>query len=145
VDTTGPAGPRDDRLVVDAALAIPLEEVEVRATTSGGPGGQHANRALTRVEARFDVAASPSLDERQRARLLESLGPVVRAVAGEERSQARNRAVALERLARRLAAALHVDAPRRPTRPTRGSTARRLEDKRRQAQRKAERRPPEDR
>jgi ribosome-associated protein len=145
VDATGPAGPRDDRLVVDAALSIPLDEVEVRATTSGGPGGQHANRALTRVEVRFDVAASPSLDERQRARLLESLGPVVRAVAGEERSQARNRAVALERLARRLADGLHVDAPRRPTRPTRGSTARRLEDKRRQAQRKAERRPPEDR
>ena len=129
-----------DVLRVTRSVAIPLDELEVRTGPSGGPGGQHANRAHTRVEVRFDVESSPSLGPIQRARVLDRLGPVVRVTADDERSQARNRALAYERLAARLAGALHVDPPRRPTRPSKGSVERRLESKRRQSQRKKERR-----
>ena len=125
-------------------MAEPDAELRWRFSRSGGPGGQHANTADTRAEVRFDVAGSPSLGPRQRARLLERLGPEVRAVADDERSQARNRALALERLGGRLATALRVEAPRRPTRPTKASRVRRLESKRRQSERKRLRRPPED-
>src|ERR1039458_3232616 len=90
-------GPYRQRLRVGRSLLIPLDEVEWRATTSGGPGGQHANRASSRVEVRFDVVASASLGPRQRARLLERIGPVVRASAGENAAQARNRQKALHR------------------------------------------------
>jgi ribosome-associated protein len=124
----------EERLRVSRSLAIPLSEVAWRATTPGGPGGQHANRTSSRVEVRFDVLASSALGPRQRARLLERLGPVVRATAADERSQARNRQVAMERLAARIAAALAPETPRRPTRPTRGSQERRLQDKRRRAE-----------
>jgi ribosome-associated protein len=127
-------------LRVSGSCAIPLAELTWRFSRSGGPGGQHANTSDTRAEVRFDVASSPSLGPRQRARLLERLGPEVRVVASDERSQARNRALALERLADRLAGALRIEAPRRPTRPTKGSVERRLEGKRRQADRKAARR-----
>jgi ribosome-associated protein len=126
-------------LRVTRGLRIPLDELEWRFTTSGGPGGQHANRASTRAEVRFDVAASTSLGPRQRARLLERLGPVVRVSVGEERSQARNRVLALERLGTRLAEALRVERPRVPTRPTAASAARRLQAKRRRGARKRER------
>ncbi len=126
-------------LRVTRSVSIPLAELDVRTGPSGGPGGQHANRAHTRVEVRFDVEASPSLGPRQRARVLERLGPVVRVVADDERSQARNRALALERLAARLASALHVDPPRRPTRPSKGAVQRRLDEKKRQAARKRDR------
>ena len=129
-----------DELVVNRSVRIPLGELDVRTGPSGGPGGQHANRSHTRVELRFDVEASPSLGPRQRARLVERLGPVVRVVADDHRSQARNRALALERLAARLAEGLRVEPPRRPTTPTAGSVRRRLEDKRRQGNRKADRR-----
>jgi ribosome-associated protein len=132
-----------ERLRVSGSLSIPLAELSWRFSRSGGPGGQHANTADTRVEVRFDVAGSPSLGPRQRARLLERLGPEVRVVASDERSQARNRDLALTRLAARLAGALRVTAPRRPTRPTKASVERRLEDKRRRAGRKAGRRPPD--
>lgn len=128
------------RLPVSSSLSIPLEEIEVRTGPSGGPGGQHANRAHTRVELRFDVEASPSLGPHQRARLLEKLGPVAKVVVDEHRSQARNKALAHERLAARLAAALVVEAPRRPTRPSRGAVQRRLDAKRRQSDRKRDRR-----
>lgn len=128
-----------DVLRVNRTVAIPVSELEVRTGPSGGPGGQHANRAHTRVEVRFDVESSPSLGPRQRARVLERLGPVVRVVADDERSQARNRSLALERLAARLAAALEVDPPRRPTKPTRGAVERRLEDKKRRADVKRQR------
>lgn len=121
---------------------IPLDEVELRVDTAGGPGGQHANRARTRVEVSFDVAASPSLSERQRARIRDRLGDVVRAAAGDQRSQVRNRALALERLRSTLAAALHEDRPRRPTKPTRGSRTRRLSDKRRRSDLKRSRQVP---
>lgn len=123
-------------------LSIPAEELEWRFTPSGGPGGQHANRASTRVEVRFDVQHSTALGPRQRARLLDRLGPTVRASAGDERSQARNRQVARQRLAVRLAEALRERPSRVPTRPTAASRDRRLQAKRRQSARKAERRPP---
>jgi ribosome-associated protein len=136
----GPNMPGGELLRVTPTVAIPFDELEWRFSGSGGPGGQHANTANTRAEVRFDVAMSPSLGPSQRARLLARLGPVVRVVASDERSQLRNRELALERLAGRLADGLHVDRPRRPTRPTAGSKRRRLEDKRRQAQRKRDRR-----
>jgi ribosome-associated protein len=130
------------RVRVTPTLVIPASELSWRFSRSGGPGGQHANTADTRVEVRFDIAASPTLGPRQRARLQERLGDEVRVVADDERSQARNRALALERLCARLAAALRVDRPRRATKPTPGSVQRRLEAKRRQASRKAGRRSP---
>lgn len=132
-----------ERLRVSSSLTIPLAELSWRFSRSGGPGGQHANTADTRVEVRYDVASSPSLGPRQRARLLERLGPEVRVVVSDERSQARNRELALTRLADRLATALRVTAPRRPTRPTKASVERRLEDKRRLAGRKAGRQRPD--
>jgi ribosome-associated protein len=135
----------DDTLHVRRGLDIPLSEISWRATTSGGPGGQHANRTLSRVEVWFDVAASSALGPRQRARLLERVGPVVRASAADSRSQARNRQLALERLATRIDAALRVEAPRRATRPTKGSQVRRVESKRHRSQiKRARRRPGED-
>jgi ribosome-associated protein len=122
----------DDRwLRVTPSCRIDRDELEWRVSRSGGPGGQHANTSDTRVEVRFDVATSPSLGPRQRARLLERLGPVVRATAADSRSQARNRELAADRLRARLAAGLKVDAPRRPTRPTRASKRARVEQKRR--------------
>jgi ribosome-associated protein len=131
-------------LRVNRSVVIPLSELEVRTGPSGGPGGQHANRSHTRVEVRFDVEASPSLGPRQRVRVVERLGPVVRVVADDERSQARNRELAYERLAARLASALHVDKPRRATKPSKGAVQRRLEAKRRQSERKRSRSRPLD-
>lgn len=122
--------------------AIPLAEISVRASRSSGPGGQHANVTASRVEAVFDVLGSPSLSDEQRARVLERAGPRIVAVAQDERSQARNRELALGRLAERLERALAVPRTRRPTRPTGASRTRRLQDKRRAGQRKLERRPP---
>jgi ribosome-associated protein len=132
----GGAAPDDDGegfLRVSRGLKIPLRELSWRFTASGGPGGQHANTSNTKVEVRFDVANSPSLGPHQRSRLLEQLGPVVRVVASDERSQHRNRELALERLASRLATALATTRTRTPTRPTRSSVRRRLTDKRRQS------------
>ena len=129
----------DDVLRVTRTCAIPLSELEWRFTASGGPGGQHANRANTRVELRFDVAGSPSLGPRQRERLVQRLGPVVRVTADDERSQARNRALALDRLRSRLAAALRVERPRRPTEPSEAAKQRRLEEKRQRSQTKRSR------
>jgi ribosome-associated protein len=125
-------------------LAIPLSEVTVRASRSSGPGGQHANVTASRVEASFDVIASSTLTEAQRARLLARVGPRVVAIAQDERSQARNRELALARLGERLAGALAVPKRRRATRPTAASRERRLQAKRRGTERKRERRPPED-
>lgn len=134
-------GPADQAVLrVGRRLAVPLDELEWRFTPSGGPGGQHANRSATRAEVRFDVVRSPSLGPRQRARLLDRLGPEVRAAASEERSQWRNRELALARLADRLAEGLRPEpAPRRPTRPGAAAVARRLEAKRRQGERKRQR------
>ena len=129
-------------LEVTPDCAVDVGEIAVRFSPSGGPGGQHANKASTRVELRFDIAGSPSLTEHQRARLLERLGDEVRVVADDERSQVRNRALALERLRYRLATGLREQRRRRPTRPSGAARARRLEAKRRQGQRKRDRRPP---
>jgi ribosome-associated protein len=131
-----------DLLPINRHLALPLDEVVVRASRSSGPGGQHANVTASRIEASFDVAASETLDETQKARITARCGPVVRAVAQDARSQSRNRALALERLAARIARALEVQRPRRPTKPTRASRTRRLDAKRRASERKSARRRP---
>jgi ribosome-associated protein len=128
-----------DDLRVTPTLSLPSAELEWRFTGSGGPGGQHANTANTRVELTWHVATSSAPGPRQRALLLERLGPVVRVVVSAERSQARNREIALERLRARVAGALRARPDRRPTRPTRASKERRLEEKRRRAARKRER------
>lgn len=126
-------------LRVTRSLTVPESELRWRFTGSGGPGGQHANTANTRVELLFDIEGSPSLGPRQRARLLEKLGAEVRVVASDERSQSRNRDLARVRLAAKLAEALHVPKARRASRPTAGSKRRRLDDKKRQSERKANR------
>ncbi|HWX45068.1 MAG TPA: alternative ribosome rescue aminoacyl-tRNA hydrolase ArfB [Solirubrobacteraceae bacterium] len=134
----------DGRLRIGSGLAIPLAEVTLRASRSSGPGGQHANVTASRVEASFDVLASPSLSDTQRERLLARVGPRVAAIAQDGRSQARNRELAVARLGERLARALATPKRRRPTRPTAASRERRLAAKRRGTERKRERRPPED-
>jgi ribosome-associated protein len=128
-------------LRVNRSLAIPLSELTFRFGPSGGPGGQHANKASTRVELRFDVEHSASLRPGQRARLLERFGRHVRVVADGNRSQSRNREEAVERLRQRLADALVTKRPRTPTRPSRGAVERRLDEKRRRSQQKQARRP----
>lgn len=132
----------DDDLIVHARLRIPASEIVVRASRSGGPGGQHANVTASRIEAVWDVTESQVVSDWQRARILERLGPVVRSIAQDTRSQAANRELALERLAGRIAAALVVERPRRKTKPTKGSVKRRLDAKKQQSQRKAGRRRP---
>ena len=131
-----------DLLPITSALAIPLDEVIVRASRSSGPGGQHANVTASRIEAVFDVTASTTLSDAQKARITARCGPIVRAVAQDARSQARNRTLALQRLADRIARALEVPRARRPTKPTRASRTRRLDAKRRASERKRDRRRP---
>src|SRR6478672_6368076 len=114
-------------LVVNRSLRIPLDELEWRFTPTGGPGGQHANRSHTRAEVHFDIATSPSLGPRQRARLLARFGPTIRVAADDERSQVRNRALAQRRLAERLERALRVEKRREATKPTVAGRRRRLE------------------
>jgi ribosome-associated protein len=125
-------------------VTVPAAELEWRFSASGGPGGQHANTANTRAEVRLDLAGSPSLPDDLKARLVRALGPEVRVVAAGERSQLRNREVALERLERRLAGALRSRRPRRATRPTAASKAERLRTKARRSAVKRDRRPPSD-
>jgi ribosome-associated protein len=132
----------DDPMPVGRNVAIPLREVVVRASRSSGPGGQHANVTASRIEAVFDVAASDTLTDDQKRRVIARLGPRVVAIAQDARSQARNRELALQRLARRLSGALAVQRPRRATRPTHSSVTRRLDAKRRRAERKRGRRSP---
>jgi ribosome-associated protein len=134
----------DDVLVINEELSIPLGEIELRASRSSGPGGQHANVTDSRIEAVFDVASSTTLSAEQRARLEEKLGDRVSAVAQDARSQARNRELALERLREKLAAGLQRPKARRPSRPGRAARERRLEQKRRTSERKRGRRTPID-
>ncbi len=129
-------------LQINRHVAIPLDEVTLQASRSSGPGGQHANKTESRIEASFDVAASNTLSDAQKARVTARCGPVVRAIAQDARSQTRNRALALDRLAGRLAHALEVPRVRRATKATKASRVRRLDAKRRGAQRKRERRRP---
>lgn len=136
---TSPASARERSLRVTAALSIPWSELTWRYSTSGGPGGQHANRTATRVEVSFDVASSSSLGPRQRRRLLERIGPVVTATASDERSQHRNREIALDRLGERLREALRTPRARVATTPSAASQMRRVEEKRMRSTLKRER------
>jgi ribosome-associated protein len=133
-----------ESIQVNTRLAIPLEEVELRYSRSSGPGGQHAQKTETRVEAVFDVAASTTLTDTQRKRLLGRTGAVVRAVAQDERSQSRNRELALERLAEAIRAGLRVPRKRRPTKPSAAARERRLAEKRRRGELKRLRRSEDD-
>jgi ribosome-associated protein len=132
------------RLPIRGSLSLPLSEITLRTSRSSGPGGQHANVTASRVEAVFDVAASEALTPTQRERLLSKLGPRVVAVAQDARSQYRNRELALERLAQRIAGALTVPRSRTATKPTRAARERRLAAKRRNAEQKQQRRTPPD-
>jgi ribosome-associated protein len=134
----------DDRLVVTTSVRVPRHELDVRFSASGGPGGQHANKTSTRVELTFDVESSGSFSDAQRERVRSKLGSVVRVVVDDERSQLRNRALAEERLVERLRGALHVERPRRATRPTRGSQQRRVDAKKQRGAVKRTRRRPTD-
>jgi ribosome-associated protein len=125
-------------------VAVPLSEIELRTSRSSGPGGQHANVTASRVEAIFDVDASRALGDEHKRRIAARLGPVVRAVAQDTRSQTRNRELALERLRGRLESALVVPRQRRATKPTGASRRRRLETKRRRGETKRLRRRPAD-
>ena len=131
-----------DDLIVTRSVSIPRHELQVSFSASGGPGGQHANKAATRVELRFDIVSSSAFSDAQRARVIERLGDELRVVVDDERSQLRNRALAEERLVARLQSALHVERPRRPTRPTKGSKNRRLKAKQQRGQIKQQRRRP---
>jgi ribosome-associated protein len=136
--------PIEDPLPITRTVAIPLAEIELRASRSSGPGGQHANVTASRIEAVFDVMGSSALSPEQKARIRARLGPRVTAVSQDARSQARNRELALTRLQDRLTRALHVPKARRPTRATKASKVRRLDAKRRQGAKKANRRRPGD-
>src|SRR5689334_15380902 len=137
------AGMERESIPVTRTVSIPRGEIELRFSRSSGPGGQHAQKSDTRVEAVFDVEASSALSEAQKRRVVSRVGPVVRAVAQDERSQWRNRELALERLTGALREALRVQRPRRPTRPSKAAVERRLEQKRRRAETKRRRRPPD--
>ena len=126
------------------SVVLPLAEVTFRYSRSSGPGGQHAQKTETRVEALFDVETSNALTDVQRRRVLARTGPVLRAVAQDERSQSRNRELALERLVEQLRRALRVERKRKPTAPTAASRERRLEQKRRRSQTKRLRRAPDE-
>ena len=126
------------------SVSVPRSEIDYRFSRSSGPGGQHAQKSDTRVEATFDVEASSALSEAQKRRVIAKAGPVLRAVAQDERSQWRNRELATERLVEALRQALKVERRRRPTKPTRASKERRLDAKRRRGDVKRLRRPPPD-
>jgi ribosome-associated protein len=132
-----------ESIQVTRTVAIPVSEIELRFSRSSGPGGQHAQKTETRVEATFDVEASTGLTDTQKARVLRRAGPVLRAVAQDERSQARNRELAIERIVSSLREALKVPRRRRPTKPSAAARERRLEQKRRRSETKQLRRPPD--
>ena len=137
-----PGSMADDRIPVSRGVKVPRHELQVSFSPSGGPGGQHANKAATRVELTWNVETTAALLPVQRQRVLDRIGPVLRVVVDDERSQARNRAIAEERFVERLAAALHVERPRRKTKPSRGAKERRLKAKKERSQTKANRKPP---
>jgi ribosome-associated protein len=129
-----------DSIRVTRSVVLPLSEVELRFSRSSGPGGQHAQKSETRVEALLDVEASSALTDAQKRRVLAKAGPVIRAIAQDERSQLRNRELAVERLVEQLRAALRVPRQRKPTKPSRAAVERRLEAKRRRGAVKRQRR-----
>jgi ribosome-associated protein len=126
---------------VTRSVTVPRSEIQLRFSRSSGPGGQHAQKTESRVEAVFDVESSTALTERQKNRVIARAGPVLRAIAQDERSQWRNRELAVGRLVEQLRAALRVERPRRPTKPTKASKERRLEQKRRRSETKRLRKP----
>jgi ribosome-associated protein len=126
---------------VTRSVTVPRSEIHLRFSRSSGPGGQHAQKTESRVEAVFDVESSTALTERQKNRVIARAGPVLRAIAQDERSQWRNRELAVGRLVEQLRAALRVERPRRPTKPTKASKERRLEQKRRRSETKRLRKP----
>jgi ribosome-associated protein len=128
---------------VTRSVSIPRSEIELRFSRSSGPGGQHAQKTETRAEAVFDVENSVGLTAAQKRRVVAKAGPVLRAVAQDERSQWRNRELAIERLVEQLRAALKVERKRRPTKPSAAARERRLEQKRRRSQTKRLRQPPD--
>lgn len=132
-----------DGLEIAPGVVVPLGEIELRASRSSGPGGQHANVTASRVEASLDIAASTAFSEDQKQRLIATLGSRVSAVAQDARGQSRNRELALERMRAKLEAGLRQRKRRRPTRPSTAARERRLERKRRTSERKRSRRPPE--
>jgi ribosome-associated protein len=119
---------------VTRSVELPEGEIELRTSRSSGPGGQHAQKSETRVEAVLDVEASSALSDAQKRRVVARAGPVLRAVAQDERSQARNKELAVERLVAQLRAALRVERKRLPTRPTEASQQRRLDEKKRRGE-----------
>jgi ribosome-associated protein len=127
---------------VTRSVVLPVTEIDLRFSRSSGPGGQHAQKSETRVEARFDVEASSALSPAQKRRVVARAGPVLRAVAQDERSQMRNRELAIERLVAALREALRVQRRRVPTKPTAAARERRLETKKRRSAAKRLRRPP---
>src|ERR671913_135294 len=131
-----------ESIQVTRTVAIPVSEIELRFSRSSGPGGQHAQKSETRVEAIFDVEASSALGPAQKARVLRKAGTTLRAVAQDERSQLRNRELAVERVVEKLRQALHVDRKRVPTKPSKAAKERRLEQKRRRSDVKRLRRAP---
>ena len=131
-----------DSIRVTRSVVLPVSEVELRFSRSSGPGGQHANTAETRVEAILDVEASSARTDAQKRRVLAKAGPTIRAIAQDERSQWRNRELAVERLVETLRAALKVERKRRPTKPTAAARERRREQKKRRSETKRLRRPP---
>jgi ribosome-associated protein len=137
-----PALPAPERIRVTRSVLVPLSDIELRVSRSSGPGGQHAQKSSTRVEALFDVEGSDALTENQKRRVVARAGPVLRAVAQDERSQLRNRELAVDRLVEKLRAALAVPRRRVATKRPAGANERRLEGKRRRGRTKALRRPP---
>jgi len=133
-----------ESIQVTRSVRLPVSEIDLRFSRSSGPGGQHAQKSETRVEAIFDVEASSALSATQKARVVRKAGPVLRAIAQDERSQARNRELAVQRVVEVLRQALRVERRRRPTKPTAASRKRRLEAKRRRGETKQLRRRPED-
>lgn len=129
---------------VTRSVSLPLSEIAIRVSRSSGPGGQHAQKSSTRVEAVFDVEASEALTETQKQRVLARSGPVLRAIAQDERSQLRNRELAVERLVEKLRAALAVPRRRVPTRPGAAARERRLTEKKRRSRVKKLRGQPDD-
>jgi len=140
--SVGPRTNGDGSLAIQTRLTIPADEIELRVTTSGGPGGQHANRSLTRVVATFRVASSNVLSDEEKQRVEEAYGPVVRSSASRFRSQRQNRFAALEQLAEKLATSLAPRTSRRATKPTKGAKVRRVDDKKARGRLKEQRRRP---
>jgi ribosome-associated protein len=127
---------------VTRSVTLPVEEIQLRFSRSSGPGGQHAQRSESRVEAILDVEASGALTEAQKRRVIARAGPILRAIAQDERSQWRNRELASERLVETLREALKIPRKRRPTKPTKAARERRLEQKKKRSETKRLRRPP---